>query len=152
MATMARYPIDRCSRADFDYITNNLESFWEGSPGQLLHQPPLLEKCGESAYVIREGEVPIAYLMGFIDPGPPRTGYIQLISARKDHRRHHLASCLYDHFVAYAVAEQCKQLKSVTAPENLKSILFHLDYGMTLEKKNDYAGPGMHRIICAKWI
>jgi L-amino acid N-acyltransferase YncA len=110
---------------------------------------------GNSAYVIKDGDCVAAYLFGFLSQTEP-TAYIHLIGVRTAYRRRGLARRLYDHFVTFAQAHGCTELKAVTTPGNNESLQFHQASGMELTGTpnrdgipviENYAGPGQNRVV-----
>jgi L-amino acid N-acyltransferase YncA len=115
-----------------------------------VHHPMFLYEFGDTAYVIREDDTIVAYLWGFVS-SVGRIGYVHLVGVRASHRRKHLASQLYRHFIDEVRAKGCTEIKAITTPDNVTSIAFHRSLGMTLAgspNENgipvvwDYRGPG----------
>ena len=110
---------------------------------------------GNSAYVIKDGDLVAAYLFGFLAQTGP-TAYVHLVGVRSAYRRRGLARRLYDHFVAFAQGHGCAEIKAVTTPSNQESLAFHRAWGMELTGKpnrdgipviENYAGPGQDRVV-----
>lgn len=152
--------ITRCMMEDFHQIVSHLGEFW-GSEGSLhLHHPLFVHEFGDTAYVIKDGDIVAAYLFGFLSQSEP-TAYANVIAVRSGYRRRGLGRRLYEHFIAYAVSRGCRQLKAVTAPTNQGSIAFHLSLGMGMIGEpneegipvvRDYSGPGQDRVVFLKQL
>jgi GNAT superfamily N-acetyltransferase/catechol 2,3-dioxygenase-like lactoylglutathione lyase family enzyme len=149
----------RCSKRDYDQIVSELPAFWGDDRMRALHHPMLLNEFGDWAHVIREGEQVVAYLFGFVAPGP--LAYIHLVGVRESHRHRGLARRLYDHFTARAVARGCRQLRAITSLQNTGSIQFHRSLGFEptgepgaggVPVVKDYGGPGVDRVVLEKRI
>lgn len=150
----------RCSKRDYDQIVSDLAAFWGDDRMRALHHPMFLNEFGDCAHVIREGEQVVAYLFGFVAPGP--LAYIHLVGVRLSHRHKGLARRLYDHFTAQAVARGCRQLRAITSPQNTGSIRFHRSLGFApvgepgadggVPVVKDYGGPGVDRVVLEKRI
>jgi GNAT superfamily N-acetyltransferase/predicted enzyme related to lactoylglutathione lyase len=147
----------RCSKRDYDQIVSELPAFWGDDRMRALHHPMFLNEFGDGAHVIREGEQVVAYLFGFVAPGP--LAYIHLVGVRGSHRHRGLARRLYDHFTAQAVARGCRQLRAITSPQNAGSIRFHRSLGFEpvgepgaggVPVVKDYGGPGVDRVVLEK--
>ena len=138
--------IERCTKTDFDWILNHFGEYWENDATRPRHHPIFVNELGDTALVIRDADTIAAYLFGFIATASP-TGYVHMVAAHRRHRREHLASRLYDHFIALARQRGCDRLKATAAPENKLSIDFHLARGMSMTTIEDYAGPGIDRVV-----
>jgi len=152
--------IMRCTKNDYDQIVSELSDFWGHDRNRALHHPTFVNEFGDSAYVIRDQEKVVAYLLGFIAQAEP-VGYIHLVAVRQSHRHLGLARQLYDHFTGFVVSRGCGQLKAITNPENAGSIRFHQSLGFHLEGVpnadgipivRDYAGPGVDRVVFRKTL
>ncbi len=152
--------IEHCTKADFDQILNDLTDFWGSDRTRRLHHPTLLYEFGNTAFVLREGTLVVAYLFGFLSQTEP-TGYVNLIAVRSAYQGKGLGRYLYEHFTRWAKAQGCTALKAITRPDNQQSIAFHRHLGMTLLGEpneaglpviRDYAGPGQDRVVFWKSI
>ncbi len=136
-----------CTKADFDQVRADHAAFWGSASNLPLHHPTLLYEFGNTAYVVREGDLVIAYLFGFLAQSSP-TAYVHLVAVRGTHRRQGLGRLLYDHFLAYARARGCTEVKAITRPTNAGSLAFHKRLGMSAsEVVRGYGGPGEDRVI-----
>ena len=153
MDVMSEPAITACTEADFLQITGSLDQFWD-EPREQLHHRLFLSEFGESAYVIRHGQLVVAYLFGLIGTAQPRTGYVHLIAVRNGHRGRGLARKLYERFENYARGKGCSQLKAITSPGNIGSIEFHKSIGMQTQVMKHFAGPteAHHRVVFTKAI
>ena len=150
----------RCAKRDYDQIVSELAAFWGDDRMRALHHPMFLNEFGDCAHVVRESEQVVAYLFGFVAPGP--LAYIHLVGVRDTHRHRGLARRLYDHFTERAVAQGCRQLRAITSPQNTGSIRFHRSLGFVpvgepgadggVPVVKDYGGPGVDRVVLEKRI
>jgi GNAT superfamily N-acetyltransferase len=152
--------IAACTQRDYDRILDDLREFWDGRDTRHLHHPMLIREFGNSAFVIRDGGVVVAYLFGFMSQTEP-VGYLHLIAVRASARRKHLGQALFVHFVEFARGHGCKHIKAITTPANAGSIAFHKSLGMQLLGEPDadgipvirnYAGRDEPRVVFWKAI
>ena len=148
------------TKCDFEQIISEVAQFWGDERTLSFHHPIFLYEFGNTAYVMKENDIVVAYLFGFISQTAP-VAYVHLIGIRNSHKRRGLGRRLYEHFSEYAIKQGCKELKAITTPANHASIAFHKSIGMILngeEMENgipvikDYSGPGQHRVVFSKPI
>jgi GNAT superfamily N-acetyltransferase len=115
---------------------------------------------GNSAFIIKENEVIIAYLFGFLSQTTP-TAYVHLIAVHKDYQNKGFGTKLYEHFIQFAISNGCEKIKAITSPGNTQSLNFHKKLGMSLIGEpnkegipifKDYSGLGQDRVIFEKTI
>jgi GNAT superfamily N-acetyltransferase len=152
--------IAACTRQDYDQILDDLPDFWDGRDTRHLHHPMLIKEFGNSAFVIRDGALVVAYLFGLMSQTEP-VGYLHLIAVRASARRRRLGQALFAHFVEFARGRGCKHIKAITTPANAGSIAFHKSLGMDLLGEpnvegvpvvRDYAGRDEPRVVFWKAI
>jgi GNAT superfamily N-acetyltransferase len=152
--------ISKLTKSDFEEILSDLADFWGTERTSFFHHPIFLYEFGDTAYVIKENDRVIAYLFGFLSQTAP-VAYVHLIGVRQSHQRQGLGRKLYEHFVAHALRQGCKELKAITTPANHASIAFHRSLGMiadgdSLEDgvpvRRDYSGPGQHRVVFSRLL
>ena len=78
--------IQQCTMDDLKQIKAEIFDFWGTDRTLYVHQRLLIKKYGESAYVIKEGEKVMAYLIGFIDHERD-IGWVHLIGVRDSHKK-----------------------------------------------------------------
>jgi GNAT superfamily N-acetyltransferase len=148
-------PIAACTQQDYDQILDALPEFWDGRDTRHLHHPMLIKEFGNSAFVIRDGGVVVAYLFGLMSQTEP-VGYLHLIAVRASARRRRLGQALFSHFVEFARGHGCRHIKAITTPANTGSIAFHKSLGMELLGEPnaegvpvvpDYAGRDEPRVV-----
>ena len=153
--------IENCTMNDFDQITKDITDFWGSDRTLNLHHPYLVHEFGNTAFVIRDKDVVIAYLFGFFSQ-TERIGYVHLIGVREQHQKHGLGKFLYEKFIQVSKFHGIKKIKAITTPTNNKSINFHQKkMGMTLlglpnqegiNVVRDYSGSGKDRVVFEKII
>jgi GNAT superfamily N-acetyltransferase len=149
-----------CSKADFDQILRDIGDFWGSELTLPLHHSMFINEFGNSAFVFKEGQQVVGYLFGFITQTAP-VAYVHLIGVRRSYQRQGLGHRLYEHFIEFARAKGCKELKAITTKSNRVSIAFHKSIGLELIGEadeegipivRDYSGPGQHRVVFHKKI
>ncbi|MCZ6837005.1 MAG: GNAT family N-acetyltransferase [Planctomycetota bacterium] len=156
--------IEPMTREDFLDIVDAHEAFWESDQTLRLHHPIFIEEFGDTAYVIRENEHIVAYLLGFISQNKP-TAYIHMVAVRRDIRGKGYARILYDHFASIGRERGCTRLKATVDAHNELSLRFHIALGMEMQGElaeeaafegvkivKDYLRRGSHRVVFLKDI
>jgi ribosomal protein S18 acetylase RimI-like enzyme len=153
--------IESCTKNDFNEILRDISDFWGSDRTLHLHQPFLIYEFGNTAFVIRDKGMVIAYLFGFFSQ-TENLAYIHLIGVREKYQRMGLGKLLYDNFIEIAKSHKIHEIKAITKPVNTKSINFHTNkIGMTMvgEPNNDginviknYSGVNSDRVVFTKNI
>jgi GNAT superfamily N-acetyltransferase len=152
---MGTEPILNCNHADFLQILEDIEDFWGSNRTLSYHHPMFVNEFGNTAFVIKNDKVVIAYLFGFLSQ-TEQTGYVHLIGVRQGHQNKGMGKQLYEHFIAYLKKIGVHNLKAITTPTNERSIKFHLGMGMQMtgidmgngiKVMKDYSGPGQDRVV-----
>ena len=152
--------ITLCTKADFDQILTDFIDFWGDERTRSLHNPVFLYEFGNTAYVAKEGNKVLGYLLGLFSQTAP-VAYVKFVGVRRSYQKRGIARRLYEHFVKYAKTQGCKELKAITSPTNKVSIAFHRSIGMELLGEpneegipvvKNYSGPGIDRVVFLKKI
>lgn len=153
--------IENCTINDFDQITKDISDFWGSDRTLYLHHPYLVYEFGNTAFVIKDNGVVIAYLFGFFSQ-TESVGYVHLIGVREKYQKQGLGTLLYDKFIMVAKSHGVKKIKAITTPTNNKSINFHQKkIGMTLlglpnqdgiNVIRDYSGVNNDRVVFERLI
>jgi ribosomal protein S18 acetylase RimI-like enzyme len=125
------------------------DQFWDGRDTRFLHQRVFIHEFGDTCLAARGAERRIAgYLIGFTTPG--RIGYIHAVAVRAAARGTGCGQALYRAFAAAAAAQGADRLKAITSAGNAGSIGFHQQLGFQVTRSEDYAGPGVPRIVMTR--
>lgn len=153
--------IENCTTEDFNEIIRDISDFWGSDRTLHLHQPYLIREFGNTAFVIRDKGIVVAYLFGFFSQ-TESLAYVHLIGVREKYHNQGLGKRLYDNFIGIARSLEIHKIKAITKPVNIKSINFHTKkVGMRMmgEPDNDginvirnYSGPGNDRVVFMKEI
>lgn len=134
------------TKADYDYIVSVLDRWWGGPSGERAH-PIFFYELGDHALIAElDGQV-VGFLLGFVAPTRPPTGYVHLVGIHPDHRRRGVGQELYNHFTERCRAAGVGRLKAITTIGNEGSVRFHEALGFQVREEPDYAGPGRGRIV-----
>jgi ribosomal protein S18 acetylase RimI-like enzyme len=93
-----------------------------------------------------DGEM-VGFLLGFVAPTQPPTGYVHLVGIHPDHRRRGVGQQLYEHFIDRCRTAGAGRLKAITNVGNVGSVRFHEALGFEVHEDPNYAGPGRARIV-----
>src|SRR5271157_5852454 len=93
--------IEKCTIIDFNEIIRDISDFWGSDRTLHLHQPFLIYEFGNTAFVIRENGIVIAYLFGFFSQ-TENLAYVHLLGVREKYQRQGMGKLLYDHFIEAA--------------------------------------------------
>ncbi len=152
--------ISLCTKADFDQILQDIADFWGDERTLAVYHPMFLYEFGNSAYVMKEGDLVVGYLFGVLSQ-TETVAYVHLLGVRRSNQRQGIARRLYEHFIEFARENGCQEIKAITSPNNKISIAFHRQMGMELMGEQgeegipvikNYSGPGIHRVIFYKRI
>lgn len=137
------------TKRDYDYIVSVLDRWWGGPSTERAH-PVFFYELGEQALIAEESGEVVGFLLGFIAPTRPPTGYVHLVGIHPDHRRHGVGKELYKQFTDRCRACGVKRLKAITTVGNESSIRFHQALGFEMREEKEYAGPRRARIVFTK--
>jgi GNAT superfamily N-acetyltransferase len=153
--------IEKCTIDDFYEIIRDISDFWGSDRTLHLHQPYLIHEFGNTAFVIRDKGIVVAYLFGFFSQ-TECLAYVHLIGVREKYQKQGLGKKLYDNFIEIALSHKIHKIKAITKPINTKSINFHTKkIGMRMTGEPDenginiiknYSGPNNDRVVFMKEI
>ena len=128
--------------ADHRTIVAVVDDWWGG---RRIHQllPRLwLQHFKGTSWIAETDDGRLAgFLIGFISPDEPTTGYVHMIGANPNLRLAGLGRMLYDAFIDDVVALGVRRVKAVTWPGNRVSVGFHTAIGFEID-----AGSGTQRL------
>lgn len=136
-------------KQDYDHIVQIIDRWW-GGPTTALAHPIFFYELGSLARVVEHDGILVGFLLGFVAPGPPKTGYVHLVGIHPDFRRQGVGRLLYENFTERCRELGCMRMKAITTVGNEGSIRFHEAMGWKAEEIEDYAGPGRKRIVFTK--
>src|SRR6187551_735043 len=136
-------------KQDYDHIVQIIDRWW-GGPTTALAHPIFFYELGSMARVVEHDGILVGFLLGFVAPGPPKTGYVHLVGIHPDYRRRGVGKVLYQTFEEDSRAAGCTRLKAITTTGNEGSIAFHRATGWSVSNIEDYAGPARPRVVFHK--
>ena len=84
-------------KQDYDHIVQIIDRWW-GGPTTALAHPMFFYELGAMARVVEHDGILVGFLLGFVAPGPPKTGYVHLVGIHPDYRRRGVGKVLYQTF------------------------------------------------------
>ena len=138
-------------KQDYDHIVQVIDRWWGGPTSALAH-PLFFYELGSLARVVEHDGILVGFLLGFIAPGPPKTGYVHLVGIHPDYRRRGVGKVLYQTFEEDCRAAGCSRLKAITTTGNDGSLAFHKATGWHATRVEDYAGPARPRVVFDKTL
>lgn len=137
------------TKADYDYIVSVLDRWWGGPSGERAH-PVYFYELGKDALIAEEDGLVVGFLLGFVAPTTPPTGYVHLVGIHPSHRRQGVGNQLYEVFRGRCKSSGAHTLRAITLVGNEGSLRFHEALGFNAETVPDYAGPGRSRVVFTK--
>lgn len=131
---------------DYLAIVGDLASYWESDRTRHLHHPMFVREFADSAFVAREAQTIVGYLMGFRSQVEP-VGYIHLVAVHQNRRGTGIARELYKRFAASVVDHDVAVLRAITTEANTASVAFHRSLGFVPRLVSDYSGRHQDRIV-----
>jgi len=141
--------IRRLTKSDFDYLVSVLDRWWGGPAGQRA-LPVFLYELGQHALVADDGGEVVGFLLGFLTPASPPTGYVHLVGIHPECRRRGVGQELYRVFADRCLDAGATSLKAIASVGDEGSVAFHRALGFDVEEVRDYAGPGRGRLVFRK--
>lgn len=136
------------TKADYDEVVRVIDHWW-GGPTTALAHPIFFHELGHLARVVEDDGQVVGFLLGFIAPHS-NIGYVHLVGIHPEYRRRGVGRLLYAAFEEDCSRSACQGLKAITTLGNDGSVEFHEALGWRVERIDDYAGPGRHRLVFTK--
>jgi ribosomal protein S18 acetylase RimI-like enzyme len=151
----------RPTEADHARVLEVLEQWWGGLGGAdgARYRAALLPRLffqhfATTSTVAEHPDGGIAgFLIGFVSPTEPGTGYVHFIGVDPAARRAGLGATLYRRFFDDAARAGAHTVRAVTSPINTTSIAFHSSLGFAVSPvAPDYDGPGHDRVCFTRTL
>lgn len=149
----ASYQIRQARPEDFDSIVTVVDDWWGRAVSRDLRRL-FLDHFHNTSLIASTNDLALAgFVIAFISPAQPGTGYIHFTGVHPEMRRAGLARHLYERFFDTARASGCTRVQAITSRVNERSIAFHKAVGFTVsEPIADYDGPGLDRVVFVKQL
>jgi ribosomal protein S18 acetylase RimI-like enzyme len=147
--------------ADHPRVLAAVEQWWDGLGGAegARYRAALLprlffEHFTPTSTVAEHPDGGLAgFLVGFLSPADPATGYVHFVGVDPAARRTGLGAALYRRFFDDAARAGARTVRAVTSPINTTSITFHTALGFTVGPVHvDYDGPGHDRVCFTRTL
>ena len=139
---------------DFDHLVQVVERCWGEALGGEVHpiHPIFFHELGGLAHVAERRGAILGFILAFLIPEGPPTGYVHFVGVHPDHRRRGIGTTLYQTIEERCIDRGCANLRAVAAPENQVALEFHLGNAWQVTHAADYAGPARPRLVFTKSI
>ena len=150
----------RPTGADHPRIVDVVDDWWDGRRMRLMLPRLWLEHFSGTSWVVERADGRLAgFVVAFLSQDDPTTGYVHMIAAEPNRRRHGLGRALYERAFADLAGHGARRVLAVTWPGNRRSIEFHRALGFRVEEGAgtqrlygtpsyaDYDGPGEDRVV-----
>lgn len=141
-----RMQIRGITKTDFDYIVSVLDRWWGGPSSERAH-PIFFYELGTHGLVAEDDGEVVGFLLGFLAPGEPPSGYVHLVGIHPDHRRRGVGKLLYERFAESCRESGARGIKAIATVGNEGSVEFHEALGFHTTEEPDYAGRGRARLV-----
>jgi GNAT superfamily N-acetyltransferase len=138
-------------KQDYDHIVQIIDRWW-GGPTTALAHPIFFYELGGLARVVEHDGILVGFLLGFVAPGPPKTGYVHLVGIDPKFRRNGVGKQLYQSFCETCKSAGLRQIKAIGMVGHEGSLKFHTAQGFEAAEAPDYAGPGRARMVYTKTL
>jgi len=134
----ARHPRE----ADYPTIIELVDEWWGGRHMRAFLQRVWFQHFTGTSWILEtsEGKL-VGFIVAFISPDDPSTGYVKMIASNPNQRRGGIGRRLYDLVFADFAARGVRRVKAITWPGNRTSVAFHKALGFTVDD-----GPGTQRL------
>jgi GNAT superfamily N-acetyltransferase len=128
--------------ADHRIIVALVDDWWGGRRIHELLPRLWFQHFSGTSWIAETDQGRLAgFLVGFISPDDPTTGYVHMIGADPNLRERGLGRGLYEAFIADVAARGVRRVKAITWPGNRVSVGFHTAIGFQVD-----AGPDTQRL------
>jgi GNAT superfamily N-acetyltransferase len=142
---------------DYDRVLSVIDDWWDGRVMSRRLSHVFFSHFATTSFVIETDRELLGFLLGFLSQSHPDEAYIHFVGIHPGYRRLGLGRRLYERFFAAAHMNGRDWVRSITSPENLRSIAFHRSLGFEPLRGDvtidgvpvwlDYAGAGGHRVV-----
>jgi GNAT superfamily N-acetyltransferase len=132
----------RPREADHAVIVRLVDEWWGGRRMHELAPRLWFQHFTGTSWIgeDRDGQL-LGFLIGFVSPDDPETGYVHMIATNPNRRRHGLGAELYRRFFDDVARRGVRRVKAITWPGNRVSVGFHRSIGFRVDD-----GPGTQNL------
>jgi GNAT superfamily N-acetyltransferase len=132
----------RPREADHAVIVRLVDEWWGGRRMHELALRLWFQHFTGTSWIAddRDGQL-LGFLIGFVSPDDPETGYVHMIATNPNRRRHGLGAELYRRFFDDVARRGVRRVKAITWPGNRVSVGFHRSIGFRVDD-----GPGTQNL------
>ncbi len=132
----------RPTEADHARIAPLVDEWWGGRGMHWLALRLWFQHFTGTSWIAEDADGHLlAFLVGFISPDDPETGYVHMIATNPNRRRHGVGGELYRRFFDDVARRGVRQVRAITWPGNRVSIAFHRSIGFRV-----FDGPGTQNL------
>ena len=132
----------RPSETDHPRVVAVIDEWWGGRSMRALLPRLWFQHFTGTSWVVEEGSGRlVGFVVAFISPDDPATGYVHMIAADPNRRRSGIGRSLYAHVFEDLASRGVRRVKAITWPGNRTSIDFHRAIGFHVDD-----GPGTESI------
>jgi ribosomal protein S18 acetylase RimI-like enzyme len=132
----------RPTEADHAVVARVIDEWWGGRRMSWLARRLWFQHFTGTSWIAEDpdGHL-VGFLVGFISPDDPETGYAHMIATNPNRRRRGLGRELYGRFFADVRVRGVRRVRAITWPGNRASVDFHRAIGFRVEE-----GPGVQNL------
>lgn len=135
---IVRRPVE----ADHARIIEVVDEWWGGRKMRALLPRLWFQHFSGTSWVAETAQGRLAgFIVAFISPDDPSTGYVHMVAADPNWRRAGIGRTMYERVFDDLRARGVSKVKAVTWPGNRTSVAFHTAMGFAIDD-----GPGTQRL------
>ena len=128
--------------ADYPTVIAVVDDWWNGRRLRAILPRLWFQHFTGTSWIAETEDGRLAgFLVGFVSPDDPTTGYVHMIAADPNVRTRGLGRALYGAFIGDVAARGVQRIKAITWPGNRTSVAFHRAIGFQIDD-----GPATQRL------
>ena len=132
----------RPTEADYPTIIELVDEWWGGRRMRALLPRLWFQHFTGTSWILETAAgKPAGFVVAFVSPDDPTTGYVHMIAADPNHRRGGIGRALYQLVFDDLARRGVRRVKAITWPGNRTSVAFHRAIGFRVDE-----GPGTQRL------
>lgn len=132
----------RPTEADYPTIIELVDEWWGGRKMRAFLQRVWFQHFTGTSWILEtaDGQL-VGFVVAFVSPDDPTTGYVKMIGSNPNHRRAGIGRRLYDLVFEDFAGRGVERVTAITWPGNRTSVGFHRALGFRVDD-----GPGTQRL------